>query len=312
MRNMFNMLSERIRSGKDSVLVTVIASSGSTPRGAGSRMLVGEEGRICGTIGGGNVEHRSREIAQEVLKDHNSHEHDFRLNKEDVENLGMICGGAVNVYFRFIPAGDEKVLALCEKAGEMFEADKNIWFVEGDELAVFEEKPETEAFCEKINTAGKVYIFGCGHVGQALAPVLSSVGFKVVALDDRPQFANKELFPTAEVLICDFEHIADTVSITENDACCIMTRGHGFDAVVEAQVLMTPAYYIGVIGSRHKTAGVNKRLVEEYGVPESEISRITTPIGLMIKAETPAEIAISIAAQMIEKRAEHGSLLKDT
>jgi len=224
----------------------------------------------------------------------------------------MICGGAVNVYFRYISAEDKNILDLCNKAEEMFDEDKNIWFVEGDELGLYEEKPETVDFCEKINTAGKVYIFGCGHVGQALAPVLSSVGFKVVALDDREQFANKELFPTAEVRICDFEHIADSVKITENDACCIMTRGHGFDAVVEAQVLMTPAYYIGVIGSKHKTAGVNKRLVEEYGVPESEISRITTPIGLMIKAETPAEIAISIAAQMIEKRAEHGSTVKDT
>lgn len=107
MRTMLKTLSEHIRACRPVVLVTVIASSGATPRGAGARMLVGEEGRISGTIGGGAVEYRSTEIAMEALKTGTSHEHDFSLTKDDVQNLGMICGGAVNVFFRFIPAGDE-------------------------------------------------------------------------------------------------------------------------------------------------------------------------------------------------------------
>ena len=304
MRNMFRTLAERINEGKDTVLVTVIASSGSTPRGAGSRMLVGQEGRICGTIGGGNVEHRSREIAQEVLKDKNSHEHDFQLNRSDVENLGMICGGAVNVYFRYIDHTDTDVLDVCNKAEELFSQGKNIWFTEGEKLAVCDEEPETEDFCEQINSSGRVYIFGCGHVGQALAPVLEGVGFHVTAMDDRPEFAKKELFPCGcEVKLIDFEHISDSVTITKDDYVCVMTRGHAFDAVVQGQVLKTPACYVGVIGSAAKKAGVCKRLVEEFGVDEKELGRIVSPIGLNIKAETPAEIAISIAAQMIEVRA---------
>ena len=299
-------MNEHLSKGEDLCLVTVIASSGSTPRGAGSRMLVGKDGRICGTIGGGNVEHRSRLIAQEVIKEKSSKEHDFRLNKDDVENLGMICGGLADVFFRYIPAGEENALGVCSKAEELFSKGSDIWLAEGDTLEISDSRIEKApgVFVEQINSSGKVYIFGCGHVGQALVPVLSRVGFRCVVLDDREQFANRELFPDAEdVIVCDFEHISDYVAVTENDYCCVMTRGHGFDAVVEAQLLMTPAYYIGVIGSRHKAAGVNKKLVEEYGVPESEICRITTPIGLSIKAETPDEIAVSIAAQMIEQRA---------
>lgn len=299
-------MNEHLSRGEDLCLVTVIASSGSTPRGAGSRMLVGKEGRICGTIGGGNVEHRSRLIAQEVIEEKSSKEHDFRLNKDDVENLGMICGGLADVFFRYIPAGDETALGICSKAEELFSEGSDIWLAEGDTLEISGSRIEKSPgiFVEQINSSGRVYIFGCGHVGQALVPVLSRVGFRCVVLDDREQFANRELFPDAEdVIVCDFEHISDYVAVTENDYCCVMTRGHGFDAVVEAQLLMTPAYYIGVIGSRHKAAGVNKKLVEEYGVPESEISRITTPIGLAIKAETPDEIAVSIAGQMIEQRA---------
>ena len=83
-----------------------------------------------------------------------------------------------------------------------------------------------------------------------------------------------------------------------------MTRGHAFDTVVQAQVLKTPARYIGVIGSAAKKAGVFERLRREYGFTDEDLARITSPIGLPIRAETPAEIAISIAAQMISVRAE--------
>ena len=86
-----------------------------------------------------------------------------------------------------------------------------------------------------------------------------------------------------------------------------MTRGHAFDAVVQAQMLKTPACYIGVIGSAAKKAGVYAKLKEEYGFADEEFARITSPIGLSIKAETPAEIAISIAAQMIELRARRNA-----
>ena len=305
MRTLFKNLYERMQSGEDTVLVTVVASSGSTPRGAGSRMLVGKEGRICGTIGGGNVEHRSREIAQQVLVEKDSRGHDFQLNRSDVENLGMICGGAVKVFFRYVDHSDEEIAKLCLKAEELFAAGKDIWLTEGEGLALHEEKPDSTDFCEQISSSGRVYIFGCGHVGQALAPVLQGVGFRVCALDDREAFVKRELFPCGcELMLIDFEHISDYVSIGENDYVCVMTRGHAYDAVVQGQVLKTPACYVGVIGSAAKKAGVCKRLVEEFGVPEGELERIVSPIGLSIKAETPAEIAISIAAQMIEVRAE--------
>ena len=82
-----------------------------------------------------------------------------------------------------------------------------------------------------------------------------------------------------------------------------MTRGHVGDYVVERQILPLRPQYIGVIGSRHKKAGVYQKLKEEYGFEDSDFQRITSPIGLEINAETPAEIAISIAGQLIELRA---------
>lgn len=329
-------MAERLSAGEDLVLVTVVASSGATPRGAGARMLVGRGGRICGTIGGGAVEYRSEHIAAEVLKEKKSGSHDFSLTKNDVQNLGMICGGDVKVYFCYIPAGDGETLALAAEAEKRFEGGQDMWLLneisDGGRMCIYSadegsfpyepplwtkdlmsRKPQSgeregrEFYAEQINSSGRVYVFGCGHVAQELVPVLAHVGFRCVAMDDRPEFASRELFPSAEeVLLIDFQRVADYVDIGPEDYVCIMTRGHAFDTVVQAQALRTPACYIGVIGSRHKAAGVRAAL-KGQGFTDGQLDRIVTPIGLEIKAETPAEIAISIAGQMILHRAERNA-----
>lgn len=337
MRNMFREIAGRLKNGEELVLVTVIASSGATPRGAGARMLVGKNGRICGTIGGGAVEYKSEQLAKKVLEEKRSGEHDFSLTKNDVQNLGMICGGAVNVYFSYIPANDIYVLSIAEEAERRFAEGEDLWLLseisDGGRLGLWSaaegffglEAPEwtrdimsrhptrkkqdgRDFYAEQINSSGKVYVFGCGHVAQELVPVLEHVGFRCVALDDRPEFANERVMRGAEkILLVDFENIGASVTIGPEDYICIMTRGHAYDTVVQAQALRTPACYIGVIGSKAKTAGVQRQL-REQDFTDEDFARITTPIGLDIKAETPAEIAISIAAQMIEVRAGRNAL----
>ena len=113
-----------------------------------------------------------------------------------------------------------------------------------------------------------------------------------------------------ETILCDFNHLEQYVSITAADYCCVMTRGHSYDTIVQAQLLATPACYIGVIGSRAKKAAVFRRLIEEYNINEQDLNRIISPIGLEIKAETPAEIAISITGQMIQVRADRKATSK--
>lgn len=336
MKSLFIRAVELLEKKEDLVLVTVIASSGATPRGAGARMIVSNSGREIGTIGGGAVEYRSEHMAAEVLKGRSSFEHSFNLTKSDVENLGMICGGAVTVFFSFIGGDDDEQLKLFKKALEYMEKGSRLWLVSdiknGGKLGLYTRedgffgiRPEveledcftggakriksedTDYYVENINRSEKVFVFGCGHVGQELVRVLAHIGFSCIALDDRPKFARRELFPTAEdVRLIDFENIYDSIEINEGDYVCVMTRGHAFDAIVQAQVLKSPAYYIGVIGSAHKKKGVFQKLSEEYGYTEKDFARITSPIGLPILAETPAEIAISIAAQLIEERAKQG------
>ena len=225
MRNMLKTIKNKLEHGEPLVLVTVIASSGATPRGAGARMLVGREGRICGTIGGGAVEYRSEQIAAKVLEDKTSLGQDFTLTKDDVQNLGMICGGACDVFFHYLPAGDIHTIMLCEEAEAQFQKGCNLWLLTdvgaNGQMGLYEEDlgfwgisvpekltlsrhPERTGniFAEQINVSGRVYIFGGGHVAQELVPVLSHVGFRCVVMDDRAEFTKKELFPGAEEGIC--------------------------------------------------------------------------------------------------------------
>jgi len=275
MRKLVNALEDALKAGKPAVLCSIVASSGSTPRGEGAMMIVTEDGRIAGTIGGGAVEYNSEKIAAEVLKEKKSRQHPFVLQKNDVEDIGMICGGNVQVEFFYIdPLMPESLYKL-------------------EELKTV------------VRRLSRVYIFGGGHVAQALVPVLTSIDFECVVLEDREDYCSIDLFPGAVgTILCDNQNIKKYVSITADDYVCIMTRGHKDDMIIESQVLKTPAKYIGVIGSRHKIAGVNAQL-KERGCTDEEIARITTPIGMPIKgANTPQEIAISIAAQLIEVRAE--------
>lgn len=334
MRNLFQQLDQTLQNGRDAVLVSIIASSGSTPRGAGAYMLVTKDGRVCGTIGGGAVEYRSEQLAAEVLTQRRSRLEFFCLTKNEVLDLGMICGGDVYVYFRYIPAGSQKILALTGQIERLFALGEQTWLISeitpGAEcfMCVYSsssglfggEVPDSvigqlgshagpiEAdgrtfYCETLIRAGKVYIFGGGHVAQALVPALSTVGFRCVVLEDREDFCRPALFPgVEETRLIDNGRVSDYVDIQEADYVVIMTRGHSSDQLIQAQALRTPARYIGVIGSRKKTAKVFANL-RELGFTDEDFARITTPIGLDIGAETPGEIAVSIAAQLIAVRA---------
>ncbi|MSS64817.1 XdhC family protein [Velocimicrobium porci] len=158
-------------------------------------------------------------------------------------------------------------------------------------------------YSEPFVQEGKLYIFGGGHVAQEIVPVASRVGFSCIVFDDREEFSNKKLFPLAEqTIVGDFEHISEKVEITENDYVAIMSRGHECDYIIQKQMLKTPAFYIGVMGSKKKLAYLEQKLLND-GFTKKDIERFQSPIGTDIMAETPEEIAISVVGELIRTRA---------
>lgn len=295
MDNIWSVLHEKIKAGEDTVMVTIVESSGSVPRGKGARMLVAGEGRISGTIGGGAVEFESIKTSLDVLAKRSSCCRKFILDNNDAANIGMVCGGNIEVFFQFISAKDEKLVEEMEAVYESVLNGKTYRLQLTFDGKVYE---------EIIDASQKVYIFGGGHVAQQLVPVLARCDFNCVVIEDRPEYADPGLFENkCDIILVEEGTLSQNLpDITENDFVCIMTRGHKDDYLLQAAVLKGKAAYIGVIGSRRKIAAVNAKLFAD-GFTQEDIERITSPIGIDIMSETPAEIAVSIAAQLIMVRA---------
>jgi xanthine dehydrogenase accessory factor len=311
-------------------LVSLVEASGSTPRGSGAMMAVFPGGGIQGTIGGGNVEYAAQKLAAELLAAGEDALRKFRFVPGDAASLGMVCGGEVTVQFQYLAPGNAQSVAVLRSLIEASGQNMDTWLLrritEGrieamgtacrESVQYLAEAPACLPellkdravfrdgwFAVPVVKAGRTYIFGGGHVSRALVPVLASVGFRPVVYDDRPEFANPAMFPEAEaVLHGSFEEIGRQITLTPSDDVVVMTRGHQADYEVLTQVLRSGARYLGCIGSKRKLALCRERLLAA-GFTEVEYQRLHAPIGLAIGAETPEEIAISVAAEMIAVRA---------
>ncbi len=327
MNRIFSKLLKALEENQDTVLSVITEEEGSTPRGAGSAMLVGREGHLAGTIGGGSVEYTSEQLSAELIEKKESYTKHFILAPNDKEDIGMVCGGNVTVYFQYIAGSDEEWKELAEKALKRYEERRACWFImnfDGSIGSLVDENGSVIAgadleigkdalakgcvtgdgyFSMYLPMGERAVIFGGGHCAQALAALLHTVGFRIAVMDNVGEFASRELYPFAEELITgDFTKLTDYLELKDDDYYVIMTNGHEFDLQVEEQLLGRKFSYIGCIGSKRKTATLNNKLKEE-GFTDEQIARLHAPIGLKIKAVTPEEIAVSIAAEIICERA---------
>jgi xanthine dehydrogenase accessory factor len=198
--------------------------------------------------------------------------------------------------------GNQEALGTCPLPPDMM--DRVLHRTKGsDPISVLTEA-EYLIFIEATQVPMTAYVFGAGHVSQFTARLASQVGFRVVILDDRTEFANDQRFPEAHqiLVISDFNRAFSKITADAQSFVLIITRGHIHDKIVLAQALRTEAAYIGMIGSRRKRDTIYRALASE-GFSQQDLDRVHCPIGLEIEAETPEEIAVSIVAQMIRERA---------
>lgn len=166
---------------------------------------------------------------------------------------------------------------------------------------LLEEDIDVDCICEDwFKTQPKLVILGCGHVSQYLAKMASILELYTIVIDNRIEFANKECFPNANEIHCMEYDQMDSILPNEDNTCyVIVTRGHKDDRLCLEKVLWRPHLYLGMIGSKGKVKKTFDALIEE-GYSKEKISQVHAPIGLDIRAQTPAEISISILAQLIE------------
>jgi xanthine dehydrogenase accessory factor len=331
-RDLFRQAASALESGQHVALVTVIAATGSTPGKVGYKMLVCAEGRdIAGTVGGGLVEAKMIEEARNLLGRSSSRVFQFRLGETPDDEKG-ICGGSVELLvevfdatalplFQELSAAGTGVLVsiiapdalprkirLADPApveGTEFSHEIVTALQEAATTGEFGVRVSTEAmdvFVESLAPAPRVVLFGAGHLSYRIARYAKSVHFRVVVCDDRAQYANRERFPEADdIIVEDFTRVFERVAVDAGSYLVIVTRGHRCDEVVLEQAVKTTARYVGMIGSRHKTAMLREKL-EKKGIARELLERVYSPVGVAIGAVTPEEIALSIVCELVKIR----------
>lgn len=158
---------------------------------------------------------------------------------------------------------------------------------------------ELDIYIDPILPRAKLFIFGAGHITRVVAPLMQMAGFQVSVVDDSPDLLQKEKFPEIENLkLTDMEQFAEGLPSDPNTCIIILSRGFSRDEAILCRLIQKNFKYVGMIGSLRKIATIKENL-QKQGIPKEALARLQAPIGLDIGAETPEEIAISIAAEII-------------
>jgi len=180
----------------------------------------------------------------------------------------------------------------------MSEAAQEVW--ETKEL-VWQEEAENWVKAEVFYPPVTLFLLGGGHISHSLAQIADLIGLPVVVIEDRPEFANEERFPNAEVICQDFLTALSSIRLNPSSFVVVATRGHRYDQDCLEFLLKKKLAYIGMVGSKRRVRGL-KRNLEELGITTEQLEKLHSPIGLDIKAKSPAEIAVSIIAEIIQEK----------
>ena len=314
---LWKFIDEELISSCKVILMVVAESSKSSPGRAGFKMAISSDNKLAGTVGGGIMEHKLLEECKQHFETGykiNSVKKLFHNKTSPGEKSGLICGGSETIILRSLDKNDEifvpKIIANYNnlKCGSLIINQTGISFDESgmqSQKIIFNYKSENDWYYqEEAGQPNTVYIIGGGHVGLAVSKVLSTQDFFVVTIDPRRDvftmanntYANKKLFvPYAEV----GKHIIEG----DRSYGVIVTSEHDTDLAALRSIINKKLKYIGLMGSKAKIKSIYSKLMKQ-GIDPELLKKVHTPIGIEIEAESPDEIGISIAAEIIKVKNE--------
>jgi xanthine dehydrogenase accessory factor len=304
--------------GAGAAVATVVETWGSAPRPAGSRLVCNAAGRFVGSVSGGCVEVAVIEAAQAVLAGAAPCVLSYGVSDEQAWSVGLACGGRIRVFVESLadPARRQAYVQLqaAARAGQAAVLRLPLGaaapiMVSGAELAAGDHAVlRSDRAALQVGEGGEVLlvpanpplrlvIVGAVHITEYLSRFAQAAGYAVTIIDPRSAFLRPELFPGA-VLLDEWPQVAmPRLGLEARSAVVLLTHDPKIDDPALHAVLATPAFYVGALGSARTQARRLERLAAEGLVPEA-LARIHGPAGLSIRARTPAEIAISVLAQV--------------
>jgi xanthine dehydrogenase accessory factor len=321
---------ERWRSrGERIALARVVATRRSAPRPIGSKLAISEGGDLAGSVSGGCVESEVYEAARDVLDGGEPRLLTYGISDDLAWSVGLPCGGEIDVWV------DEPDPALLERLAEIVREDRRAVVLtdleDGSQrLALDGEDPHADeliraghsrvvelegrrVFADVFGPPPRLFVYGAIDTADALCAAARSIGWHTIVADARGRFATEERMPNADEVIVDWPEEA-LAQIGPDHATAIVVLSHDdkFDLPLLTAALATDAFYIGAIGSRRNQERRRERLLES-GLDADALDRVRGPAGLDVGAQTPAETAVSILAEILAVRAgRDGSPLKAT
>jgi xanthine dehydrogenase accessory factor len=264
----------RERGDESAAVATVVATRFSAPRPVGSKLAVSERGELAGSVSGGCVESEVAEVAREVLASGESRTVTYGITDEQAGTVGLPCGGEIDV------------------------------LIERSTLS------ELEDFA--VDAPHRLLVFGAVDIAESLCRAAQMLGWHTTVADPRKKFATRDRIASADELLVEWpDEALARVEPDERTAVVVLTHEERFDVPALLGALRSDAFYVGAIGSRRTQQSRRERLLEE-GLTDEELERISGPTGLDLGAETPAETAVSILAEILAVRAGRpGGRLRD-
>lgn len=339
MREIWTEMNKWQSEGKRLAIATVVKVSGSSLRPEGSKMLLNSDGEIAGSVTGGCVEGAVFEETKHVLKSGNPKLLSYGVSNEQAWEVGLSCGGSVEIFVEALDTPNWKAVAdgikeaIEEKkiaavstivSGEglgmkmVFNKEGKITgnlgsgTLENELMSAIPEhnwttnKPlavtmadEKVVFVDFLVPPPRLMIVGASHIAIPLVDLANTLGYQTIVIDARSAFATKERFPHADELIVGWpSEVLEQLKI--DAASCVVCLSHDekLDNPALLHAINSPARYIGALGSRVTHANRLAALREE-GATEEQLKRIHAPVGLKIGARSPAEIALSIMAEIV-------------
>jgi xanthine dehydrogenase accessory factor len=303
-----------IKAGRRAALATVIETWGSAPRRVGAQMVVSSDGEMEGSVSGGCVEGAVVLEALEALEEGESKVLEYGVSDGDAFAVGLACGGTIRVLVEPVGTGgmpQEMLEALVEARAARTPVAYEVT-LGGNHHALVSEGHESrfrmdrsgleedgETFVAIHNPPLRLVVVGAVHIAQALVPMARIAGFDPFVIDPREAFGSAARFPDARVINDWPDAALEQVGIDTRTALVLLTHDPKLDDPALFVGLRSGAFYIGALGSKRTHAARVDRL-SEAGFDPHTIARINGPVGLNIGAAGPAEIAVSILAQMIE------------
>jgi xanthine dehydrogenase accessory factor len=309
----WKLIANSVRQNIPVMLLYVLESKGSSPGRKGFFMAVTRDGAMQGSIGGGIMEHKFVELAKEKLQ---SNEQILTVkqqihDKQAAKNQsGMICSGEQTILLYHVKADDanaiDKLIASLEqnKNGLLTLSPQGLQFEDEvkDQEDVFKMHSETDWLYQQVTGyINHIHIIGGGHCALELSRMMSTLGFYVHVYEDRPELntLQQNEYANEKTLVNDYSELNYIINSNTNYYVVLMTWGYRTDDIALRALMNKEFKYLGVLGSRKKI----KKMFTDYtamGIDEAKLKRIHSPIGLQIKSQTPEEIAVSIAAQIIK------------